>query len=127
MTKSDQPTTQPFSVRFTPKERARLESEAAGVPLGTFIRAKILGEPLPSRLRRTGAALKDRAAFAKALALLGQSRLANNINQLAHLAHVGALPLNPETEAEIREAMESVRSIRSFLMAALGLKAGDSP
>lgn len=117
--------TQPFSVRLAPEERARLEREAAGVPLGQLIRAKALGEPLPVRLRHSGVALKDRRALATVLALLGQSRLANNLNQLAHLAHVGALPVNPETEAEIREAAATVRAMRNDLLVALGMKAGE--
>lgn len=122
MTETNPPQTRPFSVRLTPEERARLESEAAGVPLGTFIRAKILGTGFPAKLRRTGAGLKDRAAFAKALALLGQSRLASNLNQLAHLANVGALPVDPETESELAEAVRVVREIRLLLLIALGMK-----
>lgn len=127
MSESKPPATYPFSVRFTLEERASLENEATGVPLGTFIRAKVLGEPLPAKLRRTGYALKDRNALAKVLALLGQSRLASNINQLAHLAHVGALPITPETEVEIREAMTAVRAMRCDLVTALGLKSVDAP
>lgn len=114
----------PFAIRLSKDERARLEQEAAGVPLGAYIKAKALGSP-PPRLRRTGLSIVDRQAFARALALLGGSRLASNLNQLAKLAHVGALPLTPEVEAELLAALGDVRAIRRLLMEALGLKTED--
>jgi len=75
----------PFSLRLTPEERARLEAEAGGVPLGTYIKAKALGGPA---LRRAGL-IEDRQALSQALALLGKTHYANNLNQLAHLANMG--------------------------------------
>ncbi|MDJ0387328.1 hypothetical protein QMO56_04300 [Roseomonas sp. E05] len=101
--------------------------EAAGAPLGAYIKAKILGETAPARLRRSGHKVADQKALAQILALLGQSCLASNLNQLAHLAHIGALPVSPEIEAELQEALALVREIRRLLVAALGLKAEDSP
>lgn len=110
----------PFAIRLNKGERARLEHEAAGAPLGTYIKAKALGDP-PQRMRRTGLVLKDRQAFALALGLLGKSRLSSNLNQLAKLANTGSLPLTPEVEAELLAALIDVREIRRLLMAALGL------
>ena len=43
----------PFSIRLTQNERERLVREAAGAPLGTYIKAKALGDK-PIRMRRTG-------------------------------------------------------------------------
>lgn len=117
----------PFSIRFSNDERARLAAEAAGAPLGAYIKAKVLGSPLPIRVRRTGLAIEDRAALAKTLALLGQSRISNNLNQLAHLGNVGALPMTPETESELRATLEEVRAMRRLLLSALGLKPEDAP
>ena len=68
----------PFSIRLSEEERARLAMEAAGAPLGAYIKAKALGSP-PVRARRTGLAVEDRVALAKGLALLGRSHLANNL------------------------------------------------
>lgn len=115
----------PFAIRLSKDERARLVDEAKGLPLGTYIKAKVLGVP-PLRLRRSGLAVEDRRSLAQALALLGRSRIANNLNQLAHAANIGALPMTPETEDELRDALEGVRAIRRLLMAALGLKPEDS-
>lgn len=112
----------PFSLRLSPDERARLIDEAAGAPLGAYIKAKVLGGAVPLRMRRTGLAVEDRAALAQALGMLGRSRIAGNLNQLAHAANIGALPLDPETMADLLDAVEAMRDIRRLLLTALGLK-----
>ncbi|OLP58342.1 hypothetical protein BJF93_07005 [Xaviernesmea oryzae] len=112
----------PFSLRLTADERARLIEEAKGAPLGAYIKAKVTGAPLPVRMRRTGLSVEDRQALAQVLALLGRSRLSSNLNQLAYLANVGALPMTPETEAELIDSVRAVRGVRILLMTALGLK-----
>lgn len=117
----------PFSLRLSNQERARLTTEAAGAPLGAYIKAKLLGTPLPLRVRRTGLAIEDRKSLAQVLALLGRSRLSSNLNQLAHAVNIGALPMTPETEAELYEVLREVRALRTLLMSALGLKAEDTP
>jgi len=113
-------------MRLTPEERARLEHEAAGAPLGTYIKAKALDAPLPSRVRRNGVSVEDRQALAKVLALLGGTRLASNLNQLARLANTGALPVDPLTEEGLTDAVSVVREIRLLLLIALGMK-DDTP
>lgn len=117
----------PFAIRLTSDERARLEREAAGAPLGTYIKARVFDSAPPARMRRSGLAVEDRQALAQALALLGRSRLSNNLNQLARLANIGALPMTPETEAELAAALSGVRDMRRLLMIALGLKPEDRP
>jgi xanthine dehydrogenase molybdopterin-binding subunit B len=116
----------PFAIRLSEDERARLTAEAKGAPLGTYIKSKALGGP-PLRLRRSGLAIEDRQALAKALALLGRSHIANNLNQLAHAANIGALAMTPETEAELRETLRDVRVMRLLLMSALGFKPEAGP
>jgi hypothetical protein len=116
----------PFSVRLTETERDRLIDEAKGLPLGTYIKVKALGGSFPRR-RGSGFSVRDRQSLAKALALLGGSRIANNLNQLAHAANIGTLPLTPETEADLLEALHHVREVRDLLIAALGLKSGGKP
>ena len=54
--------------------------------------------------------------------MLGSSRIANNLNQLAHAANVGALPVSPELEADLMATLAEVREIRRLLLVALGLK-----
>lgn len=107
----------PFSIRLCDEDRARLAMEAAGAPLGAYIKAKVLSAP-PVRMRRTGLVVQDRAALAKGLALLGRSRLAVNI---------GSLPVTPETEAELSAALADVRELRRLFLVALGLRPDDAP
>lgn len=114
----------PFAIRLSKDERGQLEREAAGAPLGTYIKAKALGAPL--RRRHSGLSMEDRQSFAQALGLLGKSRLSSNLNQLAKLANIGALPLTPEVESELLAALAEVRAIRRLLMESLGLKSGDA-
>ena len=113
----------PFSLRLSQDERTRLEREASGVPLGTYIKAKALGDK-PVRMRRTGLPIEDKKAHAKALALLGRSHLSSNLNQLAHAVNIGVLPVTPETEAELFAALQDIRELRLLLVRALGLKPG---
>jgi hypothetical protein len=111
----------PFSLRLTEVERARLLEETKGAPLGAYIKAKVLGAA-PLRSRRSGLAVEDRKSLAQGLALLGQSRLSSNLNQLAHAANIGALPVTPDVEDELLAALRDVRALRRLFMVALGLK-----
>lgn len=116
----------PFSIRLTAKERERLAGDAGDLPLGRYIKEKVLGAA-PSRRRSSGLAIHDRRSLARALALLGASRMSSNLNQLAHAANIGTLPITPETEADLRDALRHIREVRAVLMTALGLKAEGAP
>ena len=110
----------PFSLRLSKDERAKLETAAAGMPLGPFIKAKLFDSDLSPRRTRGQAPVKDHAALARALGLLGNLRLANNLNQLAKAANKGALPLSAEVEEELMATCAAVLAIRMELMNALG-------
>lgn len=112
----------PFSIRLNPEERARLAVEAAGAPLGAYIKAKVLGTMPVERKRRKVLTIKDREALAQALALLGRSHLSSNLNQIAYAANIGSLPVTPETEADLRTALADVRELRRLLLTALGFR-----
>lgn len=118
----------PFSLRLTFEERARLEREAAGMSLGAYIREKLFGaDASPPRRRRGKFPVKDQAALGRALALLGGSRLPQNLNQLARAVNIGALPVTPETETDLREACRAVDEMRAELLRALGKMDGGGP
>lgn len=112
----------PFSLRFTFDERAKLEEAANGVPLGSYIKAVLFGQDLQKVRRRNTNPIKDHAALAQVLGVLGQSRLAQNVNQMAKAVHAGALPVNPDTEADLDRACEDIRAMRHALIEALGLE-----
>ncbi|MGE3992572.1 plasmid mobilization relaxosome protein MobC [Pseudorhodoplanes sp.] len=66
--------------------------------------------------------MKDGEPLGRLLALLGQSRIANNLNQLAKAANQGALPVTVEVEADLRAACAEVFEMRLLLLRALGIK-----
>ncbi|MFZ5734732.1 MAG: plasmid mobilization protein [Pseudomonadota bacterium] len=111
----------PLSVRFTDTEKARLESLAGGTPLSQFIRERALGDATEARAR-VRQPLKDAEPLGRLLGLLGQSRLANNLNQLAKAANQGSLPVTKEVEDDLRSACAQVFEMRLLLLKALGLK-----
>ena len=110
----------PLTLRLTPEERARLEELAAGMTLSAYVRACVFAEDAKLRKTRTADAIEDKKAAAEALALLGQSRIANNLNQLAYHANIGALIVGEDEKAQIAEANAHLAAIRTLLMQALG-------
>lgn len=113
----------PFSLRLTFEERAALEAAAGDMPLGAYIKAVLFGQDLQQVRQRSKRPVKDHEALGRVLAALGQSRLSNNLNQLARAVNTGTLPVHPETEADLRSACDDVAVLRALLLEALG-KAG---
>ncbi len=110
----------PFSLRLSFEEKALLRAAANGVPLGAYIKAKLFDEPLEKVRRRNTNPVKDHEALGRVLGSLGQSRLSQNLNQLARASHIGALPVSPEVETELRQACADVKAMREELLRALG-------
>ena len=111
----------PFSLRLTFEQRARLEADAAGMSLSAYIHWRLFDPENPPPRSRNKAPVKDHEALLRVLGQLGQTRLANNLNQLARQANTGSLPLTPETELALLEAAANVADIRAMLVQALGL------
>ena len=116
----------PFSVRLSGSERERLTIEAGGLPLGTYLRAKLLSGDAPPPRRRSQASIEDRKAIAQLLGLLGQKRYSNNLNQLAHLANLGLLAMTEDERLELALAIAHIAELRRLLIQALGLKSEQS-
>jgi hypothetical protein len=98
--------------------------EAAGAPLGAYIKSKLLNGRPEGRKRRKVLTIQDREALARALALLGRSELLISLQDMARAAEIGALLITPETESELRAAMAAVQDIRTALLEALGHRTG---
>ncbi|MGJ8530432.1 plasmid mobilization relaxosome protein MobC [Maritalea sp.] len=113
----------PFSLCLTFDERTRLEELAGDEPLGSYIKRQVFdgqgtsNKRARSKLRRP---IKDDASLAKLLALLGGSRIANNLNQLAKAVNIGSLPVVEETEKDICRACADIAAMRETLLRALG-------
>ncbi|OKL42923.1 hypothetical protein [Pseudovibrio exalbescens] len=114
----------PFSLRLTFEERAKLEKQAAGMPLGAYIRKQVFGKDATPRKTRGKHPVKDHVALGRVLGALGQSRLSSNVNQLARAVNTGSLPVTPDTEQSIIEACEAIEEIRTELLKALGTEPG---
>ena len=128
MAKDRQTPLPPFSMRFTPEEREWLDRAAAGMPLATFLRSLIFDEELLKKRRKPRKSpVKDHQVLARLQAELGQSRLANNLNQLAKAANSGSLEVSPDTEKALQDACSEVRWMRYLLMEALDISPGDPP
>ena len=112
----------PFSLRLTFEERVRLERQAGSMPLSAYIKSVIFADNAPHYRKRRRSAAADEKLLAEALAALGASRIAKNLNQLAKAANSGTLYFDQDTKADIKRACEDVRAMRMLLMRALGLQ-----
>ena len=82
----------------------------------------MFGKDAAPRKVRSRVPVKDQEALAQVLGLLGQTRIANNLNQIAYEANCGSLLMDEETENEIKLACAHIAWIRVKLIEALGLK-----
>ncbi|MCK4843180.1 MAG: hypothetical protein KAT04_15065 [Methylococcales bacterium] len=112
----------PFAMRFTKDGRKRLDLAADGRPLAAYIRWLIFQDKIPKDRTRSKKPVKDHKELARLLGLLGQSRIANYINQLAKAANSGSLPVNEEVCKALMEAAASIKWMREALIRAMGLK-----
>ncbi len=116
----------PFSLRLTVAERAELERAAGRMSLSSYIKSRLFDEvPVKPRARhRRG--IKDEKALAQLLAMLGSSRLSQNVNQLAKGMHTGNLPLPHDTAQRLDAACGDIQIMRLTLMRALGMPVGET-
>ena len=110
-------TTRPFSIRFTPEERAFLESCANGRPLGVFIRALLMEHAF--REGQVSTSGEERAQLALILAALGKSDLAANLHIIAEAARLGLLPSDRALAESLGQALTSIQEMRDHLLLAL--------
>ncbi|MEJ8476706.1 plasmid mobilization protein [Roseibium algae] len=110
----------PLTLRLTVEERAKLEELAVGMTLSAYIRACVFNDEAKRRKRRPTSEIAEKKATAEVLALLGQSRIASNLNQLAYHANCGVLEIGKNERDQIAEANAYLADIRVLLMRALG-------
>ena len=108
----------PVTLRLTVDERVQLENDAGSSSLSAHIRECVFG----GRVARRVVPAADQVLLAQILAQLGESRMANNLNQIAHHANCGSLVMEETTEEEINEACIHIAWMRVKLIEALGLK-----
>ncbi len=110
-----------ITLRLSEEENARLKHLSQGMTVSAYIRKCVFGDQTTRRKRRSHRPVQDQESLANVLALLGQSRIANNLNQLAHQANMGSLTVEENTLNKLVEAYEHVTAMRNELIRALGL------
>lgn len=108
----------PITFRPTEEEREMLKSDAGGMSQSAYIRQCLFGKKASKRLVPE----VDRILLAQILARLGETRIPNNLNQIAYHANCGSLVLDDVTIEELNEACLHVSWMRTQLIEALGLK-----
>lgn len=117
----------PITFRATEDERAAILKAAGAMSLSAFIRLKVLADldieaPRRKASRKRHAPSAELAVLAQILGGLGQSRLSQNMNQIAKAANMGALPVSAELETELFEACAAIQDMRKRLIEAMGVK-----
>jgi len=113
-----------ITLRLTEEEMEKLKHLSASVTVSAYIRKCLFGKQTAPRKIRLKAPVKDQEALAKVLGKLGESRIANNLNQMAYEANCGSLLLDEQTFNQIKETYEHVCSMRQHLLEALGVTGG---
>lgn len=116
----------PFSLRLSFDEKQKLIEDAGRQSISAYIKARLFDPDTPVKQARGLNPVKDQKSLAQLLGMLGSSRIAKNLNELAEAARVGALPLGDETDKALRRACDDVRIMRRFLLAALGIRETDT-
>ncbi|MEQ9641751.1 MAG: hypothetical protein RIM84_17135 [Alphaproteobacteria bacterium] len=116
----------PFPIRLSPEERALLERKAGRRPLGTYIRARLLGAE-EERRKPVRSPSVDYALLGRVLGVLGESELARHLCLLAVAAEAGRVHLAEEDRSALRDACAAVTEMRALLVKALGLRSGGAP
>ena len=115
----------PFSLRLSFDEKQKLIEDAGRQSISSYIKERLFDPDTPIKQARGLNPVKDQKALAQLLGMLGSSRIAKNLDELADAARVGALPINEDTEKAIKRACDDVRIMRRFLLAALGIRETD--
>lgn len=115
-----------LSVPLSPAQMSELARRAGRQPVSAYARAQLFpandNQPAPKKQPRGSAPVKDHAALARILAVLGQSDAGSSLRELARLARMGALPITPETEAALLKACADIAALKTLLMKALGVR-----
>jgi hypothetical protein len=112
----------PFSLRLSEDERQQLEAQAGSMPLASYIKSVVFSEEAHKYRKRQKPPVAEQQLLAQVLARLGQTRHANNLNQIAKGINQGTLVVDEDLANDLNEAIAEVAWMRVTLMKALGIK-----
>lgn len=110
-----------ITLRLTVEENEQLRDLAAGMTISAYVRDCVFGDYAAKRKRKSYAPIQNHVALAQMLAMLGESRFANNLNQLAHQANIGNLEVDEDALSQLEETYRHVIDMRETLIRTLGL------
>ncbi len=102
-----------ITLRLAEDELVRLTDMVGSTPISAYVRGRLFGEAVAPRKRQQHPPVEDQQALAQVPGLLGQSRIASNLNQIAYHANCGSLVMDDETEQEIKIACAGLRGLGS--------------
>lgn len=113
----------PFSIRLTPAEKARLREDAAGEPLGTYVKKALFAPTTKAAARR---AMIDQHArlIGQVLAMVGSSGIADALTTMALAIQSGTFEDEEGIKAALNKAESELSEIRITLLKALGMRKG---
>ncbi|MEO0569533.1 MAG: hypothetical protein AAF066_17505 [Pseudomonadota bacterium] len=112
----------PFSIRLSEEERSKLETQAGSMPLAAYVKSVVFADAAPIYRKTRKPPVAEQQLLAEILARLGQSRTANNLNQIAKHLNQGTLVIDEELGKDLQQAVLDVAWMRATLIDALGLK-----
>ncbi len=113
----------PFSIRLSAAERAQLEEDAAGQPLGAYVKS-ILFAPTGKGAASRALAQHNRVLLAQILAMIGASGVGEGLSGLGRAIETGTLKDEDERaiKVQLQKAEAELSEVRGLLVKALGLR-----
>lgn len=113
----------PFSIRLTPAEKARLREDAAGEPLGAYVK-KTLFSPTTKAAARRSMIDQHAKLIGQVLAMVGSSGIADALTTMALAIQSGTFEDEEEIKTALNKAESELSEIRITLLKALGMRKG---
>ncbi|RBW43898.1 hypothetical protein DS901_09095 [Loktanella sp. D2R18] len=89
------------------------------MPLGSYIKSVVFANEADHYRKIQKPPAAEQQLLAEVLARLGESRTANNLNQIAKHLNQGTLLVDEELEIDLKRAIADVAWMRTTLMQAL--------
>ncbi|TDF41293.1 plasmid mobilization relaxosome protein MobC [Alteromonadaceae bacterium M269] len=114
--------TMTFRLPLSLKEQLTQEARMLGISNSAYVVMRLADSGVQRKLADIFMLQQQRTEYARILRALGQSRIANNLNQIAYQLNTGTLIFTPDIAAQINEAYEAIMTIRSLLIEGMGVK-----
>lgn len=118
------PLTASLTLRLTELERELWDRNANVLCISTakYVRMRMTDDITQGKLAIILGRQNERIEYVKLLTALGKTRIASNLNQLAHAVNTGTLIFTPDVVAKIDEAYNAIMYMRSLLLDLSGVR-----